>query len=355
MKLKTYILRLLFFFILILSYSKGMSQDIHFSQLEYSPLTLNPALAGANAPMQGIINYRNQWSRIGIPFQTIAASFDARLNENKRGKKGILSAGINFFNDQAGAQKLSTNLANLNLSYHLIINRESSFGIGLYCGYGQRAFSSNGGQWTSQYDGTGYNALISSGETFNSPSFNYMDVGAGMLYAYNLKQGYMRQNINRKINVGFSVFHLNRPNFSYINNENERLSMRFTGFINADIGIENTRGILQPGLYYQRQAGHQEIMFGTNYGYILHSGSKATGFTRPITGYIGFFYRFKDAAVARLMFEYDVYSLGFAYDINISDLTSVTKTVGGFELFLRFNLGDGGGFRNLGKINRHRF
>ncbi|MEY4602991.1 MAG: hypothetical protein RIT43_1256, partial [Bacteroidota bacterium] len=36
---------------------------------------------------------------------------------------------------------------------------------------------------------------------------------------------------------------------------------------------------------------------------------------------------------------------GFAYDVNISSLTTVSKARGGFEVFLRFNMNDGGGFR----------
>lgn len=331
------------------------AQDIHFSHFEYSPMSLNPALAGANSPMQGIINFRNQWSKVGVPYKTIGASFDGRFNENKRQKNGIIAGGINFFNDQAGSQRMSTNMVNLNLAYHLILSRESTLGIGIYGGFGQRAFSSDGSEWMSQYNGIGYDASISSGEEFNFPSFSYFDTGAGVVYAYNMSGGYLTQNNRKKLNIGFATYHLNKPYYSYINNTNERLAMRFNGFINADIGIENTRGILQPAIYYQRQNGHQEIMIGTNYGYIIHEGSRATGFTRPITFYLGMFYRFKDAAVARVMLEYDLFSLGFAYDVNISGLTPVTKTVGGFEFFLRFNAGDGGGFRNGGKINKVRF
>jgi hypothetical protein len=45
------------------------------------------------------------------------------------------------------------------------------------------------------------------------------------------------------------------------------------------------------------------------------------------------------------MFEFDQYSAGFCYDFNVSSLSTVSKYNGGFELFLRFNMGDGGGFR----------
>ncbi|MFI5151315.1 MAG: type IX secretion system membrane protein PorP/SprF, partial [Bacteroidia bacterium] len=48
------------------------AQDTHFSQFYMSPLTQNPAMAGAVYDMQALINYRNQWSSIATPFKTMA-------------------------------------------------------------------------------------------------------------------------------------------------------------------------------------------------------------------------------------------------------------------------------------------
>jgi hypothetical protein len=66
--------------------------------------------------------------------------------------------------------------------------------------------------------------------------------------------------------------------------------------------------------------------------------------------YLGLYGRLKDAMVAKVMFEYDQFMAGFGYDINISSLTEVSRARGGFELFLRFNAGDGGGFRSKSRI-----
>ena len=137
--------------------------------------------------------------------------------------------------------------------------------------------------------------------------------------------------------------------------DNERLEMRLSAFANADLGIENSKMRIQPGLFYLRQAGHQEVMFGSNFGYIINTGTRSTGFSRPVIFYTGIFYRWQDALIGRIAFEYDMFSLGFAYDMNISDLTTVSKTIGGFEGFLRYSMGDGGGFRRGKKINRVRY
>ena len=322
----------------ILSAGAVKAQDVHFSHVEFSPLTLNPALAGANSPMQGIVNYRSQWNSVAVPYSTIGASFDARFNENKRQKKGIIAGGINFFNDQSGDLKMNITNVNLNLAYHLILDKTSTLGVGIYTGYGQRSIDPNGGKWGNQYDGMSYNSALSSGETFNNPSFGYMDAGAGILYAYKNGQGYMTQNSNFELNWGFSMYHVNRPFYSFLNRDEERLYIRMSTFINATIGIQNTRGSILPGIYYQRQKTAQEIFYGIHYKYMLTEGSKVTGFNKPMALYIGVFNRFKDAMVGKFMFEYDQFSAGFAYDINISGLYEVSRARGGFELFLRYNM-----------------
>jgi len=44
----------------------------------------------------------------------------------------------------------------------------------------------------------------------------------------------------------------------------------------------------------------------------------------------------QDAAIAVIKFEYANYAIGFSYDINMSQLKTVTNTRGGFEISLRF-------------------
>jgi type IX secretion system PorP/SprF family membrane protein len=326
--------------------ASAFAQDIHFSQMEFSPLTLNPALAGANSPMQGIVNYRSQWSSVATPFKTIAASIDARFNENKRNKSGIIAGGLNFFNDQSGDLQVNTTNVNINLAYHLILDKSSTIGLGISTGFGQRSIDPNDGRWGSQYNGMAYDGMIDPGETFNAPSFSYFDAGSGILYAYRRNKGYMTQNNQLALNAGFAMYHLNRPNYSFIDAANEKLLIRYSAFVNAEIGIQNTRGSVLPGVYFQKQGSSTEILYGLYYKYILSEGSKFTGFSRPMGLYLGIFNRFRDAMAAKIMFEFDQYSAGFAYDINVSSLSTVSNSKGGFELFLRFNMGDGGGFRS---------
>ncbi|MCX8481938.1 MAG: PorP/SprF family type IX secretion system membrane protein [Crocinitomicaceae bacterium] len=318
--------------------SNILAQDIHFSQASNSPLTLNPALAGANNVTQAIINYRTQWSSVATPFNTIAASFDTRLNEGSRQRKGIFALGLNLFNDQAGDLKLATTNANLNLAYHLIINKKSTIGGGIYAGFGQRSISASDGQWASQFNGDYYDANIQSGESVFADKINYFDVGTGFVYTYKGSENYMTSNNQKDYNIGFAIYHLNRPDYSFMSANNEQLYMRFSGFANAIIGISNTRNSLMPAIYFQRQNSAKEFLFGTYWRYRIQEASRVTGYNKGSYLSLGAFYRANDAFVAKAMLEMFDYSVGFAYDINVSSLTRVSRAKGGFELFLKYSL-----------------
>lgn len=322
----------------LLAFSTSWSQDVHFSQMEYSPLTLNPALAGANSSLQAIVNYRSQWRSVASPYNTIAASFDARLNEGKRNKKGYLALGVNFFNDQSGDARISSNTGAVNVAYHILLNRKSTLGAGIYGGFGQRSIDAGAGKWGSQYDGMMHNPTLPSGEFFFQDNFTYMDFGGGLVYTYKGSENYMTKNDQRELNAGVAVYHLNRPDYSFINTGDDNLYMRWSIFANGVIGIENTRWSFLPGVYYQRQKSAQELLVGTSVRYLILESSKITGYKKGGYFSLGAFYRNKDAFVARSMFEWSDYSVGFAYDVNLSTLTEVSNAKGGFEIFLRMNL-----------------
>jgi type IX secretion system PorP/SprF family membrane protein len=315
---------------------KGASaQDIHFSQMPYSPLNLNPALAGANFDMQAIANYKSQWQSVAVPYKTIGASYDMRLNR-KKAKKGFFAAGLNIFNDQAGDVKMTTTNISLTGAYHLLIDANSTIGGALYGGYGQRGINPAAGKWASQYDGLQYNSSLPSGENFNSQNFGHIDAGLGIVYTYKKSERYMTGNDQMQINAGIAAYHLNQPKYSFVDAPTEKLYMRISGFANALIGIGNTRLSAMPGLYYNRQGTSQEILMGSYVKYMTSEASKFTGLKDASAVSAGVFYRNKDAVIIKGMFEWQNYALGIAYDLNTSSLAEVSKRKGGFEIFLRF-------------------
>ena len=72
---------------------ESKSQDAQFSQFDKSPLSINPAFAGAfYGDIRLLANYRNQWS-VSAPYNTFAFSYDMGLMKRK-GKTGYLGARI---------------------------------------------------------------------------------------------------------------------------------------------------------------------------------------------------------------------------------------------------------------------
>lgn len=328
--------------IILLTPLTVVAQDIHFSQMAYSPLTLNPGLTGANYDLQVNVNYRNQWNSVAEPFQTIATSVDTRLNaKKKRRKKAHLAAGINFFNDRAGSAQIMTNNVNLHFATHVMLGEGHTLGAGIYGGWAQRSFSPYSGKWASQYNGVHYDPTLQSGETFASAAFSMFDTGAGLVYTFKSGESRIAENDTKLINVGFAAFHLNRPGYSFISQPQERMYMRFSGFVNGSFGIRNTHVILEPGVYFHQQGNAREIFFGLYGRYIIKGESRITSFVQRTTVALGLFCRNQDALVAKAHVEWNGVGLGVAYDFNLfNSLVAMSRSRGGIEIALRWIIPD---------------
>lgn len=321
-------------FVVVLVGVRGLAQDIHFSQMSFSPLNLNPALAGSNYDLQASVNYKSQWKSVAVPYKTIGASFDSQINR-KKAKKGYFAAGLNFFNDNSGDNGLKTTNASLNVAYHLFLNSSSTLGGGVYGSFGQRQISFSDGKWGSQYDGLQYDAALPTGEAFKSEKFTYPDFGSGIVYSYRKDESNMTGNDQLNINAGVSVFHLAKPNYSFVSSGNDKLDRKWSFFANVQLGTGTSLSIL-PGIYYIRQGKARELLAGTYVRYTLNEESKYTGFIKAAAASVGLFYRNRDALIVKGMFEWSNYGLGVAYDLNTSNLAEVSNRKGGVEFFLKY-------------------
>ena len=322
--------------LLVLSVS---AQDVHFSQMRFSPFTVNPGLAGLDGKIQGIVNYRSQWNSVAAPFNTLGASFDMRFEPFKR-DGGFLAGGINFFHDVAGDLNMTTSNVNLNLAYHLPINNESTLGLGMQVGYAQRGLGSSDGLWQSQYNGTTFDQAISSGESFGNMSFGHVDAAAGVVYNFNSLLNNSFKSGGFKLTAGASVFHINRPSYSFIVGGEDDLHMRYSGFVRGAFNLGDSKWQMLPGAYYQQQGGHREIYAGSYFQYTINGGSQRTGFKQNFSIAYGAYYRLGDAFVNKLLVNFAEYSIGIAYDVNVSSLTQATRGRGGIEFMLRYSLNE---------------
>src|SRR4051812_48431581 len=76
--------------------------DVHYSQFYEMTILRNPALAGVFANNYKVsVAYRDQWSSITYPFQTLQINAEYRLSMG-RNSNDYITAGVHCYNDKAG-------------------------------------------------------------------------------------------------------------------------------------------------------------------------------------------------------------------------------------------------------------
>ena len=331
---KSSVLFLMLFF-LVTCLSSVDAQDVHFSQMPFSPLLLNPALAGANQSNQASLVYRDQWKNSQAQFTTIYAGYDQRFRENM--ENGFISGGVHFYSDKAGDCKLTTNYAGLTIGYHVKLSSKQLLGLCVQPSFGQRTVDYGALRWGMQYDGNGYNGAMPTGEPNGAANqIGFLDMNAGLLYTFKSSEHYMTANDHLLINIGYSVNHINKPKYTFYGTNEERLFIKHVLFANTQIGLNNSKLSLMPGVYVMLQGPQKEILIGNYFRYSLQDKSVYTGIKKGSAISLGGFYRVGDAFVIKGMLDWSQFSFGFAYDLNLSSYANASRGRGGFELALRF-------------------
>jgi len=325
------------------------AQDIHFSQFNQSPLTLNPALVGNTGWIRGSLQYRTQWKAVTVPYNTIGASFDIKAKKHwlkiekatakyrKSGENGF-GAGVNVYNDKAGDGKMGTLQANVSLAYQIYVGEKSMIALGFQGGIMQRSINFDKLYWGNQWDPnspSGYDPGKDPKE--NRPNDNLIlpDLGVGGIYTYKKSERYITGGDQMDVTIGASMFHVNQPKYSFLGG-GEKLYMRTVIHGNGTIGIPNSRIAAAPGFAVMQQGPNQEIIVGSLIRYMLREDSKYTGFIKSASLSAGGFYRNNDAFIGMVLLEFSNYAVGVSYDFNLSGLKTVSSGRGGFEITLRF-------------------
>ncbi len=297
-----------------------VAQDIHFSQFNQSPQNLNPAQTGLfNGDWRFATNYRRQWSSIPVSYKTYSISADTRFKKLLR--NDVPAAGLIINTDNAGDSRFNTTQIAVSAAYIKKLNKDSShfISIGVQPGVTTKSFDLNALTFDNQYAGDQYYASLPSGENFSKTRITYFDLGGGLVYLW-------QKNNRKKINVGISALHLNRPKQSFFNNDDIKLDVKYTVSTNAQIPISENLDIA-PSFLFQSQGKFKETVVGLFGKYHL----------RPINGAetaisLGAFHRVKDAFIIAIAMDYKNVRFGYTYDFNTSKLNVATNRQGAFEI-----------------------
>lgn len=312
------------------------AQDIHFSQLYETPLLISPANTGFyNGYFRAIANYRNQWSAMNNAYQTMGLSLDGGLFKSKK-RPAFMGLGLTIFNDQAGVAKIRKTTALLNVSALVKIGRNHALSVGLAGG----TAASNGNYdkltYASQFNGNYIDPNIDSREAIYR-QYTTVDVAAGVAYEFATYKRDQDHDDVRSFKIALGAFHLNRPNQEYGAGSKYKMPIRWTAALTSVLDIEDTKFSWSPTIMYQAQASYSELYVGSYFKYRTNTGTKVTGVKTQNAIGVGLFYRRKDAIVAKLIFDLGDYSIGMAYDANVSNYRTASRGFGGFEVSLRYN------------------
>jgi type IX secretion system PorP/SprF family membrane protein len=327
------------FGLLLVGLTGGLkAQDIHFSQVLETPLFLSPANTGFfNGYFRAIANYRNQWSSMGNPYQTIGISMDGGLFKSKK-RKAFMGLGFTLFNDKAGAAGLQKTNAILNISGIVKLSKRSVMSVGL--GGGADATNGNYNKLTfgEQFDGNSIDPTKLTGESVVYRQFTTTDINAGLAYEYNQVKTDPDHNDVTSFKISLGAFHLNRPNQEYGAGSVYRLPIRYAATITGRLDVEDTKFSFAPAIVVQSQGTARMYMLGSYVKYRTSVGTKVTGQKTENGIGAGLFYRGQDAFVFKLLYEMGDYAIGASYDLNVSNYRTASKYFGGIEIALRYNM-----------------
>ncbi len=317
--------------------AKMAAQDIHFTQFYASPLTLNPALAGAIEGKYRVgLVHRNQWRRsLDEPFRTVGLSSDLRLRPpfNKRSNyKDQIGIGMHFFNDRVAVIDFSTTQIGLSAAYHKALDLASKqfLSLGIQGSLIQRNVSYEALTFFDQFNGIdGY--TLSSFETLPENNFSFSDMAVGLNYS-----GQYDNDFGLFAGVGY--FHFLAPNVSFYQKDDDpnKLFPKWSGHVALQIPVANRVAVL-PRALFALQGPHLEVNAGANLrfkmgeygGSAFHVGSWA----RPVKNENGFGL---DAVVLMAGLEKGGVLIGASYDLHLATASRFGQRRSAFELTLQY-------------------
>lgn len=327
MSRKNIITRLTLAATIALSASSLYAQDIHFTQFDMQPLTINPAFTGmfdGRVRAGGI--YRNQWKSVTTPYVTLGAYADMPLYIDNNGD--YLSGGVQLYQDQAGDGQLKNFTGLVSVAYHKTFGK-SDLALGLQGGYAQKSIDLSKLYFGDEFNnGTFVPATSQEYHLGIGNSVNYYLVNAGLSLASAPSEKFSYV-------IGLAANNINQPNDALLKKQNSQtgLDMRLTGEVGMKI-VAGERLSLRPAVLYQNQASASELIAGNEFHYQVGREPGYEDFSTAF--FVGLWYRTSDATMITAGVEFKGIRIGVGYDYNISSLNTASNGNGGFEIAIKY-------------------
>ncbi len=322
------------------------AQDAVFSQYYASSLYLSPCFAGLEPSLNFGVNTRTQWKSIGSPYVTHQLSIIKPFYKYGLTDNNVGGIGLSVYQDQAGDFGYKTLGANLSGAYNLRTGENHTFTFGLQAGIIQKQISLKKLEWGSQFnefkgfDATKDPDLIQTDGSLAGSKI-LLDLGAGLLYYF--KAGRDRREKGISFWLGYSAYHINRPNESFVSGSVSKLPMLNKGIAGLEFTLGSRFNISPNALVVMQGQDAKEIKGLSNMQintgmYITYLLIEPESDMLPKDIVLGGWYRLNDSFIASLGLVSNVYTIGFSYDLNQSGLKTVTQGKGAWEVSLKIQI-----------------
>lgn len=340
---------LFFTFILLCGFKLMVAQDPHFSLMHSTPMSLNPAMTGLfNSSYQHRLatNYRNQWSNLAQRnvFQTFLTTYETKICPS--GNDDRWGVGGSILYDRSGNYPLERGFLNLSFSYTRLIgsprfmgNKDVFLAAGGEGGMILYQVNEDDLRYDEQFNGLEYDNSIP-GERFDNYRSLMGDIGGGL---------FLFTAGNRLTETGFTIGvsskHLNTPEYSFFNNDNDaeaRLSRRSALHLSGTIEINRGNTALSPKALYLRQGAYQQLFFGSD---LLMTLGKSNSLESPLVWMPGIALRrslslqeqwHNDALVFSVKTQAANFTIAMSYDLSLSKVRAISNN-GALEILMLYH------------------
>jgi type IX secretion system PorP/SprF family membrane protein len=290
--------------------------DPHFTQYYAYPLWLNPGLTGViEGDYRVGINYRQQLPGLYAPMNTKGITADISLPKN-------FGLGITLLNQSSIDAGYAYTTGYLSLSYRVLLSKYKILSAGFQFGMLNRKIDPGKWQFGNQFNPViGYDPTLPSNEVFANRSATSMDGSIGLFYF----DGDPLKSVNPFL--GVSLYHPTQPDNRFLSGSSDnKIPMRTAihGGIRFKMG---SRAELIPHAVYMQQGNTNEIAAGMMCNLKIQEGTDLL---------VGSLYRVDDAIAPNIGLHVNGLTIGFSYDINISQLKTASSSKGGYELSISF-------------------
>ncbi|MCU4162780.1 PorP/SprF family type IX secretion system membrane protein [Carboxylicivirga caseinilyticus] len=302
------------------------SQNIHFSNLYLTHLTLNPANIGSfDGDLRAVAMYRAQGYNLGVPYQTFYTSFEKPFFPFDE----QIDVGIYYSHDDAGEYNFPAHYLFANIAKRVSVTRTVAITAGLQIGYVSKSFNSLNETYPDQYSReTGsFDRNLPTAEQFDINTSSNVSAGMGFLVTKTFSESVL--------NVGYSAQNLNKPSETFFGEENQT-DVRNVFHTKFEYSISEFI-FTTPAFVLVAQGKSRQTLIGSNVGYRINANKSIRNIQGGLFLRNGILNNF-ESIIFGFGIDFSKWKFFSSYDFDISGLKSNYSANTGIEFGLVYIL-----------------